>query len=132
MQAVKTNNPEKNDEPTIEVAAQSYQQAAHPHRHPSINQEHIDDLSRYFKARSKDSDLHPAIQDKLEHSVWEHIHATIRCARQGDKRNAKMHLNIASTACKELGHYMKEEEYQAFVKKAEEHMGTLAPKNKHA
>ena len=96
---------------------------------PPLSRERIDELSKYFKQRNKGGDLHPPIKEQLEHSVWEHIHATVRCAKQGDKNNARMHLNIAHSACKELGHYMDEEEYQAFVKSAEDHMETLtAPK----
>lgn len=95
-----------------------------------LNRERIDELSKYFKARNKGDELHPAIRDKLKHSVWEHIHATVRCARQGDERNAKMHLNIASTACKELGHYMDDDEYQTFVSEAESHLDILTTNNK--
>lgn len=103
------------------------QPAAHSDLHREISRERIDELSKYFKARTKGDELHPPIREKLEHSVWEHIHSTIRCARQGDKANAKMHLNIATAACKELGHYMDEEEYRAFVARAEDYMGTLKP-----
>ncbi|MDH5710652.1 MAG: hypothetical protein OEZ15_03170 [Gammaproteobacteria bacterium] len=99
--------------------------SATPLQYTSLSRERIDELSKYFKQRNKGGDLHPPIKEQLEHSVWEHIHATIRCAKQGDKNNARMHLNIAHSACKELGHYMDEEEYQAFVKKAEDHMETL-------
>ena len=86
-------------------------QPNHPEKsqYNQLNRERIDELSKYFKERTKGSETHPSIREKLEHSVWEHIHATVRCARQGDKRNAKMHLNIAHTACKELGHYMDDE-----------------------
>jgi len=92
-----------------------------------ISRERIDELAKYFKARTKGDEFHPPIREKLEHSVWEHIHSTIRCARQGDKTNAKMHLNIATAACKELAHYMDEDEYRAFVAHAEDYMGALKP-----
>ena len=92
-----------------------------------LSRERIDELSKYFKERTKGAELHPPIRDKLEHSVWEHIHSTVRCARLGEKSNAKMHLNIAHSACKELAHYMDDEEYQAFVAEAEDHMKTLNP-----
>ncbi|MFC1589377.1 hypothetical protein ACFL3P_03800 [Pseudomonadota bacterium] len=109
-------------EPNHPAASQSSQ----------LSRERIDELSKYFKERTKGADLHPPVREKLEHSVWEHIHATIRCARQGEKSNANMHLNIAHSACKELAHYMDDEEYQTFVAEAENHMKTLNPQNKNA
>lgn len=95
-----------------------------------LSRERIDELSKYFKERNKGADLHPPIREKLEHSVWEHMHTAIRCARQGEESNAKIHLNIAHSACKELGHYMEEDEYQAFVRSAEEHMENLTNSQK--
>lgn len=90
-----------------------------------FNHEYVGELSKYFKERSRSTDLHPCIQEKLEHSVWEHIHATIRCARQADKRNMKIHAGIASSACKELAHYMSEQDYRAFTTEVEQHLLVL-------
>ncbi len=90
-----------------------------------VNSENVGELSRYFKARSSGVDLHPGIEEKLEHSTWEHIYAALRYARQGDNHNAKMHANIASSACKELAHYKNEEQYQGFVAEIERHLDAL-------
>ncbi|MBI3563063.1 MAG: hypothetical protein HY080_15240 [Gammaproteobacteria bacterium] len=90
-----------------------------------INKENIGELSTYFKARSNGAGLYPGIIEKLEHSTWEHIYATLRCARQGDSRNAKMHTNIASSACKELAHFMNEGQYQRFVAEIKAHLDAL-------
>ena len=129
-QAVKVNTNRSSEQASTEIKSPPHHPAAQHTGHHELSRERIDELSKYFKERNKGADLHPSIREKLEHSVWEHIHATVRCARQGDKRNAKMHLNIAHTACKELGHYMDDEEYQAFVKEAEDHMGTLTGQDK--
>ncbi len=94
-------------------------------QHITVSQEHISDLSKYFKARSRGSDLYPDIKEKLEHSIWDHVHATIRCARIGDKRCSKMHADIADTACKELSHYTDAEDYRAFTEIVEEHLKVL-------
>lgn len=91
----------------------------------AFNHEHVGELSKYFRDRGRSSDLHPGIKEKLEHSVWEHIHATIRYARQGDDRSSKMHAGIASYACKELAHYLNQEDYQAFATEVEEHLNIL-------
>ena len=125
-QAVKSNYSTQHDEHADSIIKAPPQHPATQHTgHHELSRERIDELSKYFKERNKGSDLHPPIREKLEHSVWEHIHTTIRCARQGDKDNAKMHLNIATAACKELAHYMDDEEYQTFVARAEGYMDTL-------
>jgi hypothetical protein len=90
-----------------------------------IDKNNVGELSRYFKEKSIESELHPGIEEKLEHSVWEHIHATIKYARQGDKPNAKMHTDIANSACEELAHYMSEEDYLEFIMKIKEHLDVL-------
>jgi len=105
--------------------------APHPTLHYStlkshtVNKKNVGELSKYFKARSNGSDVHPNIQETLEHSTWEHLHSAVRYARQNDNRNAKMHTNIACTACKELEHYIPEEQYKAFVIEIEKHLDTL-------
>lgn len=77
-----------------------------------------------FIEKTNGSDMYPEIVNKLEHSIWEHIHATIRYARQGDEKNATMHSDIANSACKELAHYLDDEHYQAFIIKIGEHLDT--------
>lgn len=129
-QAVKVNTNLNSEQASTEIKSPPHHPAAQHTGHHELSRERIDELSKYFKERNKGADLHPPIREKLEHSVWEHIHATIRRARQGDERNAKMHLNIATTACKELAHYMNDEEYQAFVAEAESYMGKLNTPNK--
>lgn len=77
-----------------------------------------------FIERANGSGIYPEIVNKLENSIWEHIHATIRYARQGDEHNATMHSDIANSACKELAHYLDDEHYQAFIIKIGEHLDT--------
>lgn len=90
-----------------------------------VNRENIKELSNYFKERSNGANLHPAIAVKLEHSTWGHIHEAIRCTHCNDQRCAKMHVNIASHAAKELSHYMDPEEYKDFIVKIEEYFDGL-------
>lgn len=94
-----------------------------------LSREDVGELSKYFKARAGGSDLHPGIKEKLERSTWEHIHAAIRYARQGDSRNASMHAAIANSACKELAHYMVEEQCREFILGIEEHLEIFKPDN---
>ena len=90
-----------------------------------VDKENVGELSRYFKARSYGSDLHPGIEDRLEHSTWEHIHAALRYARQNNKQSAKVHADIASSACKELMHYMSEDRYLALLKEIQKQLDPL-------
>jgi len=90
-----------------------------------VNKNNVGELSKYFKARNNGSDLHPDIMEKLEHSTWEHLHTAVRYARQHENKNAKMHVDIACSACKELSHYMPEEQYKVFVTEIEKHMDAL-------
>lgn len=91
-----------------------------------VHNKYAGDLSKYFKSREKAYELEPGIKYKLEHSVWDHINASIQCAHKGDNRNAKMHADIANSAFKEVAHYIPEDEYAEFSKKVTERMETLA------
>jgi len=107
--------------PTNTHPNQQYQQLdAH-----AVKKENIGELSSYFKKRTNGAELHPDIKEKLEQSIWEHLHAAIRYARQHEKANAKMHANIACCACNELAHYLQKEQYKAFVNDIEKHLTTL-------
>jgi len=89
------------------------------------NYKHVGDLSKYFKSRRKAYELQPGIKTKLEHSVWEHINAAIHSAHKGDSRSAKMHVDIANSAFKEVAHFIPEAEYAEFTKKVNERMNDL-------
>ena len=93
--------------------------------HRVNNYKHVGDLSKYFKSRRKAYELMPGIKDKLKLSVWEHINASIRCAHKGDKRNAKMHIDIANSAFKEVSHYLPEQQYAEFSEKVNQHLNAL-------
>lgn len=108
-----------------------YQYEKHRDEKPHIiNRQHIGDLSKYFKARRKAYTPNPGIEDVLKHSAWEHIYASIQCAHKGDKQNAKMHVDIASSACKELAHHMSEDLYAQFMVSINEKLGALTSSNK--
>lgn len=123
-----SRTPHNNDRPVLTTATNLNTPAKnHTDKPHVVNKRSAEGLSRHFKARTNGSELHPEIAKKLERSIWEHINATIRYARQGDKYNATMHTDIANSACKELAHYMTEEHYQAFVMKIEEYLDSLKP-----
>ena len=90
-----------------------------------VSHKYVGDLSKYFKSRRKVYELQPGIKDKLEHSVWEHINASIQCAYRGNIKNAQMHADIANSAFKEVAHYMSVAEYNDFSKKVTVRMTAL-------
>ena len=81
-------------------------------------------LTKHFK-EIHNSELHPGISEKLTESIWEHIHASIRSARQGNASTAKMHADVANNAYKELAHYLNDEEYNELARKIEEEFDSL-------
>lgn len=73
------------------------------------------DLSQYFEEHHDGSSLLPDAGKRLMQSTWEHIHAALRCARQGDTRQAELHAGIANNAFKEAARYLPEKDYAAFA-----------------
>lgn len=90
-----------------------------------VDGSNVEELKRHYQSRTSGAWLYPEVVEKLEHSIWEHIHATIRYARQGDKDNATMHTEIANSACKELAHHMTEEHYQEFIMNIEGYLDSF-------
>lgn len=120
-----------NDIPTLNTTTNLKSPAKNPTGKPQIaDKSNTEESSRQFKARTNGSELYPEIVNKLKQSIWDHIHATVRYARQGDKSTATMHTDIANSACKELAHHMDEEHYQAFIMTIAEHMNSLKPDQK--
>lgn len=128
-------NPEDLDSINYSILTSSITYLHGPAKHNTverhvINKENVGELSKHFKARSNGAALHPGIKEKLEHSTWEHIHAAIRHARKGDNSNAKIHTDIASSACKELAHFMEEEHYLEFIMEIEKHFDAIKQNTK--
>ena len=70
--------------------------------------------------------------EKLIQSTWEHFHASIRLAHQGDVKTAKMHAELTRNALIEAAHYLPEAVYSRFsreVLKALEDSRAAGPEN---
>ena len=78
------------------------------------------EFAKYLKQKKSSLIIHPYMGDKLKKSAWEHIHCTIRYARQGNVAMAKLHADIAGHALEEAVRYMKDEEYSELVFQIEE------------
>ena len=74
----------------------------------------INPLSDYLKNKKYIDSSHSGVAGILISSTWDHFHAAIREARQGKIKTAKMHVDIANYAMKEVEHFLPEEEYQNF------------------
>jgi hypothetical protein len=90
-----------------------------------LDKKQVGDLSKYFKERKEGSDLHPGIEEKLRNSIWDHINASVQCALKGDNHNAKLHIDIASYAFKEIAHYIPKEQYLELTGKINKRLDTL-------
>lgn len=101
----------------------------HSDHQTSIVSKTLSGLGRYFRSKPTETALDPELSKKLKQSTWHHIHAALRLARQGDARTAKLHLEIASQALKEAGHYMSREEHIAFRVEIEEKLGEITAQN---
>jgi hypothetical protein len=98
--------------------------------HPAVGQVSVvgrafDGLGRYFKSSRTEPVLDPELSEKLRNSTWHHIHTALRLARQGEAKTAKLHLDIASQALKEVAHYMSGEDYIAFTVEVEEKLAEI-------
>jgi len=93
-----------------------------------LNKERVVELAQYFKSKHNDSALNAGVEERLEHSTWEHIHAVVRCAKKGDDHRARMHADIASAACMELAHFMAEEQYTGFMSNIDNYLNVLKDK----
>lgn len=74
------------------------------------------ELSLHLKESHKYSGVSQDTGNKLMHSTWEHFHAAIRLARQGDIDAARMHIELTNSALKEAANYLPESEYSKFSK----------------
>lgn len=79
-------------------------------------------LSRQFKKQSVLTPVDLETGAKLTKSTWDHIHAALRLARQGDERSARLHSDIANNAIREAGHYLPEDDYRDLVKAVTEYL----------
>lgn len=98
--------------------------------HPAVRQVSVvgrafGGLGRYFKSSRTEPVLDPELSEKLRNSTWHHIHTALRLARQGEAKTAKLHLDIASQALKEVAHYMPREDYIAFTVEVEEKLAEI-------
>lgn len=73
-------------------------------------------LSQAFCKRHPVDALQNSVSDKLVCSAWDHLHASLRCARAGDTETAQLHVSIMGTALKEAEHYLDDKNYKNLVK----------------
>ena len=85
----------------------------------------VNGLSKHFSTTHNEAEFHPGIDEKLKHSNWDHINASIRYARLGDARVAKVHADIANNAFKELAHYVSGEDHAELASQIEDHLGAI-------
>lgn len=113
------------DKQMLDHAGFSISNNPHPPSHFEITYKgNNSGLTKHFK-EINNAELHPGISGKMKDSIWEHIHASIRHARQGNSHAAKVHADIANNAYKELAHYISSEEYNELAREIEDQFDAL-------
>ncbi len=80
------------------------------------------ELGSHFHDSEVDQFAHSSVGDKIKRRVLEHVNNTLRHARSGDRKAAKMSLEIARASLAEAAHYMEEAEYLAFAEEVKEQL----------
>lgn len=93
----------------------------HSHDHAPVSREasskgELGELSVHLKGSHKYPGSSLGTGDKLMQSTWEHFHASIRLARQGNVEAAKLHAELTKNALNEAAHYLPEPVYFRFSK----------------
>ena len=87
----------------------------------------VGELSVHFRNSHIHSALFCDVGERLISSTWEHIDASLRTAREGDVKMAKLHIDLANNAFKEAARYLPAPLYASFsqdVKKALEQINS--------
>jgi len=118
---------------SISIKVKKYAPADRPDTHdPVVNSKHINELSQYFKKQDGNANIASAIDEKLKHSAWQHIHLTLYLARNKQTATAQMHADIVYYACKELAHYLPEQEYCDFINEIQDELQQLKNLSSHS
>lgn len=80
------------------------------------------EFSKYLKMENLTSVTQPGIVAKLTESIWEHVHAALRIARNGDAEKARLHLDIVDQALNEVGNYMDSDDFSRLVNSVEQYL----------
>lgn len=86
----------------------------------NVSQAEPGELSLHLKDTHRYSGPSQDTGDRLIQSTWEHLHASIRLARQGNAEAARLHAELTNNALNEAMHYLPESEYSQFSKEVME------------
>ncbi|WP_455198405.1 hypothetical protein [Kaarinaea lacus] len=74
----------------------------------------LGELSIHLKHSHQYSGPSMDMGERLMQSTWEHLHTSIRLARQGNAKSARLHAELTSNALNEAMHYLSESVYSKF------------------
>lgn len=74
----------------------------------------LGELSLHLKDSHKYTGTSQDTGTRLVQSTWEHFHSTIRLARQGNAKAARVHMELTNSALAEAAHYLTPSEYDSF------------------
>lgn len=77
-------------------------------------------LSQSLNKRHTTRILRNTAGNKLIQSIWDHLHSSVRSAKAGDTKTARLHASIMDNALKEAANYVSKTEYQELVQSLNE------------
>ena len=113
----------KNDPPGVSAPAHTHSGTG---RAPTAQP---NSFSESLSERHASNSLNNSAGEKLVHSAWDHLHASIRHSRDGNRQAARLHAGIMESALKEAAHYMDAQAYQEFAAQLGEELSRQAQIN---
>lgn len=114
--AVKSSAPSSQGEPENRTAFASHPTSEIDKDEPPI------DLGPGLAETHYDHATEESLGEKLMQSAWEHLHASIRCARLGNRDTAQLHAGIMESSLKEAAQFLDRERYRKFVADVEKEL----------
>ena len=103
------------------VATSTHESGISTHNYKTITRDpdsmkELGELSVHLKDAHKYTGISQDTGAKLVQTTWEHFHTTIRLARQGNAKAARIHMDLTNNALIEAAHYLSESDYDHFSK----------------
>ena len=83
------------------------------------------ELSDYLREHAVDQEFGRHLGEKMRATTLEHLNKTVQLARQGDRKGAYIHAELAENAMRLAREYMSSQEFEIFQKTVKERMDAV-------
>ena len=83
------------------------------------------ELSDYLKEHAVDQEFGRHLGEKMRATTLEHLNRTVQLARQGDRKGAYIHAELAENAMRLARQYMSPQEFEIFQKTVQERLDAV-------